>query len=87
VTLVLLMLGGLFAVLAYDAWKLSVPAKDAPYEVTAAPIGSEVDGVSAAEVEGRKGWHLRYGIGDTRGAYWFWGLASAGCVGAALWAL
>jgi hypothetical protein len=86
-SLALLVLSMLFAVLAYDAWRLTVPAKDVPFEVTARPLGMEVDGVQAAELEKRKGWNLRYGLGDPGGAVWLWAIASLGCACGAAWSL
>lgn len=50
----LLALAGLFSFLAYDARRLSVPAKDVPFEVTAKGLGLEVGGVPNTEQERRK---------------------------------
>jgi hypothetical protein len=84
---ILLTLSAIFAFLAYDAWKLAVPGAHVPYEVNARPLGMEVDGVPLAELEKRKEWNLRHGLGDLRGAYWLWIIASIGCAGAAAWTL
>lgn len=87
VSVLLLVLTAVFAALAYDAWRLAAPAKDVPYEVTARPLGMEVDGVSTAELEMRKQWNLRYGTGDPSGAFWLWAVASVGCGIGAGWSL
>jgi hypothetical protein len=83
----LLVLSVLFAVLAYDAWRLTVPAKDVPFEVTARPLGIEGEGVPTVELEKRKAWNLSYGTGDPRGAVWLWTIACVGCAGGAVWSL
>lgn len=87
ISALLLVLAAVFAVLAYDAWRLTVPAKDTPYEVTARPLGLEVDGVPTVELEKRKQWNLRYGTGDPGGAVWLWAVSSVGCAGVAVWSL
>lgn len=63
---ILLALAILFGYLAYDARKLSVPAKDVPYSVTAAGLGQDVSSVPLPEQEKRKSWNVRYGLGDLK---------------------
>lgn len=84
VPVLLLVLSGLFAFLAFDAWRLAVPAKDVPYEVTARPLGLEVDGVPTVELERRKEWNIQYGQGDLSCTYWLWLIACVGCLGGAV---
>lgn len=84
-TVFLLALGGVFAFLAYDAWRLSAPPREVPYEVTARPLGLEVDGVPLSELEKRKEWSLRHGFGDLSASYLLWAILAAGSFVAALW--
>ena len=84
-TLALLLLSVLFAVIAYDGWRLSGPSKAVPYEVTARPLGLEVEGVPTVELERRKQWSLKFGLGNLEGAYLFWAIASLGAAAAAVW--
>ncbi|MFZ3220547.1 MAG: hypothetical protein WA174_10965 [Rhodoferax sp.] len=76
----LLFLAALFfAWLAYDAWKVALPAENVPYSITAKGLGQSVDGVPLQEQEKRKHWNLRYGIGDLSHAVWLWGILALTC--------
>ncbi len=77
---ILLALAFLFGYLAYDARKLSVPAKNVPYSVTAAGLGQDVSGVPLHEQEKRKSWNARYGLGDFSQSVWLWSILSVACV-------
>jgi hypothetical protein len=73
-----------FAWLAYDAWKIAVPAAEVPYSVTAKGLGQSVDGVPLQEQARRKDWNSRYGLGDLSQAVWLWTILALVCaVGAA----
>lgn len=68
-----------FAWLAYDAWKIAVPAADVPYSVTAKVLGQSVDGISLQEQERRKNWNSRYGLGDLSQTVWLWTILALVC--------
>lgn len=68
-----------FAWLAYDAWKVAVPAENVPYSITARGLGQSVDGVPLQEQEKQKNWNLRYGIGDLSHVVWLWGILALAC--------
>lgn len=81
----LLSLALVFAWLAYDAWKIAVPAADVPYSVTAKGLGQSVDGVPLQEQERRKDWNLHYGFGDLSQTVWLWTiLALVSAIGSAV---
>lgn len=81
----LLSLAVVFGYFAYDAWKLSVPAKDVPYSLTAEGLGQDVAHVPLHEQERRKSWNTRYGLGDLGQSVWLWGILSLACAAGALW--
>ena len=68
-----------FAWLAYDAWKIVVPASEVPYSVTAKGLGPDVDGVSLREQERRKSWNASYGTGDLSQTVWLWTILALAC--------
>lgn len=63
-TWVLLAAAVVFGLLAYDAARLSSPAKDVPYTLTAKGWGEDVAHVSLAEQEERKQYNALRGFGD-----------------------
>ncbi len=74
-----------FAWLAYDAWKIAIPAAEVPYSVTAKGLGQTVDGVPLQEQERRKNWNSRYGLGDPSQTVWLWTILALVCaVGSAV---
>ena len=79
-TLILLALAFLFGYLAYDAHKLSVPAKDVPYSIAVAGLGLDVSGVPLHELDKLKSWSARYGLGDLSQSVWLWGVLSVACI-------
>lgn len=68
-----------FAWLAYDAWKIAVPAAGVPYSVTAKGLGQSVDGIPLQEQEKRKNWYSRYGLGDLSQTVWLWTILALVC--------
>lgn len=68
-----------FAGLAYDAWKIAVPAAEVPYSVLAKGLGQSVDGVPLQEQERRKNWNARYGLGDLSQTVWLWAILALMC--------
>ncbi len=68
-----------FAGLAYDAWKLVVPAADAPYALTAEVLGQDVSGMPLEEQKKRHEWNTRYGIGSLRQTVWLWSILAVAC--------
>ena len=80
-----LLLGALlFAWLAYDAWKLSIPANDTSYPVSARLLGQSSDGVPADELHSRKQWNSWRGLGDLSQSVWLWCVLSLTCAIAAI---
>lgn len=77
--LILLALAFLFGYLAVDARKLSVPAKDVPASISLACLGLDTSGVPLHELERRKSWSARYGLGDLGQSVWLWGVLSVAC--------
>lgn len=63
-----------FGVLAYDAARLSTPAKDVPYALTAKGWGEDIAHVSLAEQERRKRYNLRDGLGDLSQSAWLFSI-------------
>lgn len=81
----LLSVAIVFAGLAYDAWKIAVPATEVPYSVQAKGLGQSVGGVSLQEQKRRKNWNARYGIGDLSQTVWLWTIIALVCaVGSAV---
>ncbi len=68
-----------FAWLAYDAWRLSIPDKEVPYSLTAKGLGQDVSGVPLQEQNMRKEWNARYGTGDLSQTVWLWGVFAMAC--------
>jgi hypothetical protein len=68
-----------FAWLAYDAWRISVPQADIPFALTAKGLGQDVSGVPLKEQKKRKDWNSIYGLGDLTQAAWLWGILAVGC--------
>lgn len=68
-----------FAWLAYDAWKVTVPAATVPYAITVKGSGQSIDGVPLPEQETRKHWNLRFGIGDLSQTVWLWSILALAC--------
>ncbi len=68
-----------FAWLAYDAWRIAVPAADVPYSVTAKGLGQSVDGIPLREQEKRTNWNSRYGLGDLSQSVWLWTILALAC--------
>lgn len=69
----------IFAWLAYDAWRLAVPAAEVPYTLTAKGLKQDMSGVPLQEQEKRKQWNTRYGIGDLGQTVWLWGILAVVC--------
>jgi hypothetical protein len=74
---VLLTAAVVFGSLTYDAARLSTSPKDVPYSLTAKGWGEDVAHVSLAELEKRKQYSARHGVGDLSQAGW---LSSASSV-------
>lgn len=68
-----------FAGLAYDAWKLAVPASEVPYSFTAKGFRQSTDGVPLQEQARRKNWNARYGLGDLSQTVWLWTILALVC--------
>jgi hypothetical protein len=68
-----------FAWLAYDAWKVAVPAEDVPYALAGNGLGEEIGGVPLQEQKRRKEWNARNGIGDLSQTVWLWGILALAC--------
>ena len=81
---ILIILAGLFAGLAVDAKKLSVPWKNAPYSSIAA---QDVSHLSLAEQEKHKAWNAQHGFGNASQAHVLWGLLALACAVGAVVAL
>ncbi|MDT8989564.1 hypothetical protein RQP54_01670 [Curvibacter sp. APW13] len=77
--LLLLIAALVFTCLAYDAWKLSVPADKVPYSVTADDLGQPLDGIPLMEQSKRKDWNSRYGLGDLSQTFWLWTILALAC--------
>ena len=86
-TWVLLALAVVFGLLAYDAARLSSPAKDVPYALTAKGWGEDVAHVSLAEQAERKQYNALHGFGDLSQAVWLFVVLCAGCLGGAGYSL
>jgi hypothetical protein len=81
----LLLPAALFSYLAYDAWRISSPSQDVPYELEAKERGESVAGLPVSEQLKRREWHRRYGVGQTSDIVWLWAILAAACLaGAAL---
>jgi len=78
-SLLLLSAALVFAWLAYDAWRLAVPAAEVPYTLTAKDLGQDMRGVPLQEQEKSKAWNARYGIGDLSQTVWLWGILAVVC--------
>lgn len=72
-----------FGYLAYDAARLSSPAVDVPYALTAKAWGEDVTHVSLAEQAHRKQSNARRGFGDLSQSVWLFGILCAGCLAGA----
>jgi hypothetical protein len=84
----LVLLAVLFSYLAYDAWRVSTPSSNTPYQIEVEGRGESVAGVSVSEQLKRWEWHRHYGIGQTSQVVWLWVIIAAACyVGAAIEAL
>ncbi|WP_457422123.1 hypothetical protein [Roseateles sp. P5_E7] len=81
----LLILAALFGFLAYDARRLSVDPRDLPYEALSGETTESVAGISRAELDERKGWLVRHGERDYRGAHLLWIILAAVCLVGAVW--
>jgi hypothetical protein len=70
-----------FAWLAYDAWKLGVPAASEPYQLTAKGLGQDLIGVPLQELDQRKQWNLqmRMGLGNIGQSFWLWAILALAC--------
>lgn len=68
-----------FAWLAYDAWKIAIPAAEVPYQVTANGLGQSVEGVPSQEQERQKDWNSRFGLGDLSQTVWLWTILALVC--------
>lgn len=83
----LLVAAFVFGLLAFDAARLSSPAKDVPYSVTAKAWGEDVAHIPLAEQERRKKYNARHGLGDLSQSVWLFGILSAGCLAGAAYVL
>ncbi|MBT2335952.1 hypothetical protein J7E49_18790 [Variovorax paradoxus] len=70
----------IFGYLAYDAWCLSISAKDVPYSLTAKGWGEDVAHISLAEQEKRKQYNALRGFGDLSQSVWIFGILCVGCL-------
>jgi hypothetical protein len=70
-----------FALLAYDAWRLGVPSANEPYFLTAKGLGQDVTGVPLQELDQRRQWslQLRMGLGNIGQSYWLWAILALVC--------
>jgi hypothetical protein len=77
----LLLASFVFALLAYDAWKIGITAaaKDS-YALTAKGFGVAHGGLPLHEQQRRKEWGARYGIGNVSQSVWLWGILTLGCL-------
>lgn len=80
---VMLTAAAVFGYLAYDAARLSTPAKDVSYALTAKGWGEDVTHVSLAEQQKRKQYNATRGIGDLGQSVWLFGALCAGCLASA----
>lgn len=83
------MAAALSGYLAYDAARLSTPAKDVPYALTAKSWGEDVAHVPLAEQKRRKQHNAVRGLGDLGQSAWLFGILCAGrlaCAGYSFYA-
>jgi hypothetical protein len=80
---VMLTAAAVFGYLAYDAARLSTPAKDVPYSLTAKGWDEDVAHVSLAEQQKRKQYNATRGIGDLSQSVWLFGVLCVGCLASA----
>jgi hypothetical protein len=80
---VMLTAAAVFGYLAYDAARLSTPAKDVPYSLTARGWDEDVAHVSLAEQQKRKQYNATRGIGDLSQSVWLFGVLCVGCLASA----
>ena len=77
---IMLTAAAIFGYLAYDAARLSMPAKDVPYSLTAKAWGEDVAHVPLSEQEKRKKYNAVRGLGDLSQSVWLFGILCAGCL-------
>jgi hypothetical protein len=80
---VMLTAAAVFGYLAYDAARLSTPAKDVPYSLTAKGWDEDVAHVSLAKQQKRKQYNATRGIGDLSQSVWLFGVLCVGCLASA----
>jgi hypothetical protein len=79
-TWVLLAAAVVFGYLAYDAARLSTPARDVPYALTARAWGEDVAHVPLAVQAKRKQSDALRGLGDLSQSVWLFGVLCVGCL-------
>lgn len=80
---VMLTAAAVFGYLGYDAARLSTPAKNVPYSLTAKSWDEDVAHVSLAEQQKRKQYNATRGIGDLSQSVWLFGVLCVGCLASA----
>ena len=75
-----------FAFMALDAWRLSVPWREVPAAILFAKgEAQDLSHLPLSEQSNVKDNYPHYGMGDSRGAVWLWGILAGGSLVAAAW--